>query len=149
MDMRTQIPRLLIAASGPGMPVMQQVWQGHAELRCALYMEDARRALDAGIDIVLCTLHFDESSMFELLRHARAAHPQAPFICCRARETKLRRAAIEAARVAALARGATCYVDLPALQRMHGRALGEQLFREVVLRCWDASYRPPLTLSPR
>jgi hypothetical protein len=133
------VPRLLVAASGPGIPVMRHVWRDHAELRCALYMEDARRELLAPTDIVLCTLHFHESSMFDLLRHAQAAQPRAPFICCRVRETKLRRAAIEAARLAAIAHGAVAYVDLPALQQRHGCTGGERLFREEVLRHWVSS----------
>lgn len=134
MDRRLTQPRLLIAASGPAMQIMRHVWRDYAELRCALYMEDACRELEAGIDIVLCTLHFDESSLFELLRHARAICPQVPFICCRARVTAVRRAGIEAARLAALAHGAAGYVDLPVLQQRHGRAVGEQLFRDAVLR---------------
>jgi hypothetical protein len=134
MDTRAALPRLLIAASGPGMAVMRHVWEGHAELRCALYMEEALRELEGGIDLVLCSLHFDESSMFELLHHVRTVHPGVPFVGCCVRETRLRRAGMEATRLAALAGGAAGYVDLAALRRRHGCARGDHLFRHAVLQ---------------
>lgn len=98
-------------------------------------MRDAVKAAQgAGIDVVVCTIAFDESRMLELLE-ALKHDPRTkdiPFVCCRVLPTILSNQALGRMEAACLALGASAYVDIPTLEGQHGASLAAVKFKEKV-----------------
>ncbi len=107
--------RILIAASPEPRAIMQRVLARH-ELSCAETMVQAEKFLrERPFDLIICTIVFDESKLFDLLRLAKS-HPtwqRIPFCGLRARPDILRSpTALEAAAVTCRALGAEAFLDV-------------------------------------
>src|SRR4051812_1809435 len=76
---------ILVAASPEPRAILARVLTGH-DLFYAETMAQAEQLLDEQtFDLIICTIVFDESKMFDLLRHAKST-PQwqrIPFVCAR------------------------------------------------------------------
>lgn len=127
-------PRLLLAGTPTGLRVLRLIFEGEAELLSAETLPQATRLLAADPDLIVCTLRFDESRMFELLRAAKRAAPGVKFVCCRPTPGVIGGRALEAAAMAARSAGAAGYLDLAELRRRHGVAAGDAKFRAILLR---------------
>jgi hypothetical protein len=127
-------PLFLVAGTQPAFAVLREALEGSAELLVAESLSRAAYLLGARVDLVVCTLRFDESRMFDFLRLARAAAPGVPIACCRLLDAQLSDLAVDAVAVAARAAGADDYLDLVGLQREHGIEAGNAAFREALLR---------------
>lgn len=125
--------RLLVATAARGEPIVRALFGPHAELVVAHRLAEALAALRAGgFDLVVATIHFDESRMFDLLREARAAHPEVPCVCCRVVDTMLAGAFLHAMRIAVESLGSV-FVDRLALRQQHGETAGDEAFARIVL----------------
>lgn len=128
-------PLLLAAGTLPGFLVLREALGGAAELVFAETLPRAASLLDAGADLVICTLRFDESRMFDFLRLAKATAPQVPFVCCRLIDGPFAGAiALDAVALAARGAGADDYVDLIELHERYGVLGGNAAFRSALLR---------------
>src|SRR5688500_14398082 len=82
-----QMARILVAASPEPRAVVERILAGH-ELACAETMAQAEQLLrERTFDLILCTIVFDESRMFDLLRLAKS-RPEwqpIPFVAARVR----------------------------------------------------------------
>ena len=128
-------PRILTATAQRGEPIVREIFAPHAELTLVFTLAEAVRELDTrrfGFDLVLCTIHFDESRMFDLVRHLRAAAPEVPCVCTRVVDTVLKGSFLHAMQIAVETTGAV-WVDRYELQVAHGEAEGDELFRNTVL----------------
>lgn len=68
-----QSARLLVAARPQAHAFILQVLQADFSLEFCDSLADAKKLLSSGrFDLVLCTLQFDSSRMFDLLRHVRS-----------------------------------------------------------------------------
>jgi hypothetical protein len=77
--------RILLAASPESQEICQRILKNHY-LLCVATVPEAQQYLEAGnIDLIICTLVFDDSRMIDLLRlvkeHRKWKH--IPFICLR------------------------------------------------------------------
>jgi hypothetical protein len=119
--------RILLATTQDAEPVLRRAL---APLEADLAVEHecgaALRAIAAGVDLVVCTMRFDESRMLDFA--ARLGHdwPRLPFVCCRVL-SNLPGPAVEAAFVAAENLGAVEMVNLRVAP------LGEERLRRAVL----------------
>lgn len=109
--------KILVAASPKPGEVIERVLTGpDHELVCVHTMSKAEQSLRKNsFDLIICTIVFDDSRMFEFLRLAksRPAWRPIPFICVRAREEVLRvPLALEAVRFTAMALGAVAFLDV-------------------------------------
>jgi CheY-like chemotaxis protein len=90
---------ILVAASPHPREVFERILKGH-ELVCAGTMAQAERLLrKQTFDLIICTILFDDSQMFDFLRLAKSKTEwrRIPFVCARARvETVNSPAALEA-----------------------------------------------------
>ena len=79
--------RILVAASPEPRAVVERILAGH-ELSCAETMGQAERLLREGtFDLIVCTIVFDDSRMFDFLRLAKS-HPlwqRIPFVAASVR----------------------------------------------------------------
>ncbi|HEX6321207.1 MAG TPA: hypothetical protein VFZ84_20260 [Burkholderiales bacterium] len=127
-------PRLLLAGTPSGLRVLCPLLDGEAELLTAETLPQATRLLGPDVDVILCTLRFDESRMFDFLRVAKRSAPDVAFVCCRATPGTISERAIEAIALAARSAGAAGYLDLARLRGRYGVAAGDAKFRAILLR---------------
>ena len=125
--------RLLVAVTPMGFAHARRALQRRYELQSAFSLEQALSALSAGgIDGIVCSIHFDESRMFDLLRITRARHSDLPFICCRLLHSPLSRQALEGMMTTAKALGCRGFVDFNEIQRSQGVAEADRRLCEAV-----------------
>ena len=107
--------KILVAASSEPRAIVERILAGH-ELCGAETMAQAERCLRQGtFDLVICTIVFDESRMFDLLRLAksRAEWQQIPFVCARVRDHVLRSpTALQAAAFTCRTLGGDGFLDI-------------------------------------
>jgi hypothetical protein len=83
--------------------------------------------------LVCCTVYFDESRMFDLLRWIKAQCSHIPVICARALPKDITRISMEAVSIAAHTLGAAEFVDLPTLAAEHGDSGASDRLRSILL----------------
>ena len=79
--------RILVAASSEPRAILERMLTGH-ELSCPDTLKQAEALLrERSFDLIVCTVYFDESRMFDLLRLAKASPEwgRIPFVCARLR----------------------------------------------------------------
>ena len=107
--------KILVAASREPRAVLERVLEGH-EFSCAETMAQAEQLLgERTFDLIICTIVFDESKMFDFLRHAksRPEWQRIPFVCARLRSYILRSpASLESVAFTCRALGAEAFLDI-------------------------------------
>ena len=118
---------------------------GHAHAKRALQVEFDLVPADTleqavaslrrgGIEAILCSIHFDDSRMFELLGAARVIAPGTPFVCCVMLASRLRQSSLDALVGTAKSAGACGCIDYNSLQRGLGFAEADRRFRDELRR---------------
>ncbi len=126
-------PRILIATAKRGFAVLEGLFENDADAVYAFTLSEAIEKLGAGnFDLVLCTIHFDESRMFDMVRHARSTSPPTPCVCTRLLDTKLTGSFLTAMAIAVQSLGAI-FIDRYALLQRSGDEAGNDEFRKRVL----------------
>lgn len=122
--------RILIAASPEPRAVVERILAGHA-LSCAETMAQAEQFLrEKPFDLIFCTLVFDESRMFDLLRLAksRIEWQQIPFVGARVRSHIFRSpGTLRAAATTCRELGAAGFLDTADYQREPDRQMREAI----------------------
>ena len=107
--------KILVAASPEPSAIVQRIL-AHHELSCATTMAQAEQFLrQRDFDLIICTIVFDESRMFDFLRFAKSKPEwqRIPFVCARVRGHILRSpAAVKAAAVTCQQLGAEAFLDI-------------------------------------
>ena len=131
--MKPPLPRILVATAKPGFAVLERLFENDAEAVYAFRLWEAIQHLDeGGFHLVLCTIHFDDSRMFDLLRYARAHSPSTPCVCTRVLDTTLKGSILNAMTIAVESLGAV-FIDRFALLEHYGEDAGNEEFRKRVL----------------
>ena len=109
--------KILVAASQEPCAVVERVLAGH-ELSCAETMAQAEQFLrERTFDLIICTIVFDESKMFDFprLAQSRPEWQRVPFVGVRVRARILRSpTALEAAAFTCRELGAAAFLDIAA-----------------------------------
>jgi DNA-binding NtrC family response regulator len=113
MDGNTPSGRVLVACS----PDSEEVLRGAlaplgVPIARAFTHDEAKAHLEAGIDVVVCSLRFDESRMLDFIAEVARERPRLPVVCCHV-SSRLREASLRAAFAAAGHLGAVAVVDFP------------------------------------
>jgi hypothetical protein len=129
-------PCVLLAARPVACAAVRQALGDDAEIVDAHTMDAALEHLQgsAKISLVVCTVYFDDSRMFDLLRWARAQCVHIPFVCARIFPKDITRISIEGVSIAVTSLGAAGFIDVPALEAEHGHAEAAQRLRDTLLR---------------
>ena len=126
--------RVLVAVTPMGYVHARRALHHRFDLVSAFSIQQARVALQAdGIDAILCSIHFDDSRMFDLLRVVHVVSPDTPFICCRILHSPLSRQAIEGLLTSARQLGCRGFVDFNELQRGLGLDEADRRLCEAVV----------------
>ena len=104
-----------------------------AEITCAFSREEAMACVDGGVDLVVCSLRFDESRMLDFVAELARRRPHLPLVCCHVIGSNLPEPSLDAAFTAAGHLGAVALVNLPELARSEGAELAERRLREAVV----------------
>ncbi|HSN21062.1 MAG TPA: hypothetical protein VLS49_10300 [Usitatibacter sp.] len=127
-------PRILLASTQEAELVLRRALRVlDADLLAAHRCESALRWIAQGIDLMVCTMRFDESRMLDLAVTVERDGPHVPFVACRVLASELPRPSLEAAFTAARELGAAATVDLPRIARREGAARAEEQLRRIVL----------------
>jgi hypothetical protein len=107
--------KILVAASPEPRAIIERILAGH-DLFCAETMARAEQLLgERTFDLIICTIAFDESRLFDFLRLAKS-RPESqpiPFVCARVRGHILRSpTALEAAAFTCRELGAAAFLDI-------------------------------------
>jgi CheY-like chemotaxis protein len=107
--------RILVAASPEPCEIVVRILAGH-DLTCVDTLARAEQSLhQCSFDLILCTIAFDESKLFELLRFAKSepSCSQVPFVAARVRSQILRSpGALRAAAMTCGTLGAEAFLDI-------------------------------------
>ena len=107
--------KILVAASPEPRAILERILAGH-QLFCAEGMVQAEQFLgERTFDLIICTIVFDESRMFDFLRLAksRLEWQGIPFVCARVRGHILRSpTALKAAVFTCRELGAAAFLDI-------------------------------------
>jgi DNA-binding NtrC family response regulator len=128
---------ILLAASQEPRSSLQRVLAGH-EIVCADSISQADMFLrERAFDLIVCTILFDDSRMFDLLRLAKSRHElqQIPFICARIMPHVLdSRIALEGVAFTCRALGAAAFLNIAEYKLDPDREL-----RQAIERCLDST----------
>jgi hypothetical protein len=110
--------RILLAVAKGAVARMLRVLEGH-EVRVALTLSEAEQLLEeCDFDMVIASVHFDESRMFNLIQAVRG-HPrcaQVPVVGVLARKSRVRRhVSLPTLEHAALVLGARRFINVAAV----------------------------------
>jgi hypothetical protein len=89
-------------------------------------------------DLICCTVYFDESKMFDLLRSVKIECAHVPVVCARILPKDISNISIEAVGIACRSLGAASFIDVPALAERYGAEgadmhLRRELFKQLGL----------------
>lgn len=133
MQRPDSIPRVLLACTETGEPVLRRILAPlRVETVSAFTHEQAVERIREGVDLVVCSLRFDESRMLDLVAETAAARPHLPFVCCRVMDSDLPQTTLHGAFVAAGHLGAVAVIDFPELSRSEGEERAQGHVRETV-----------------
>ena len=118
-------PRMLLASTPSADLILRHILAPLGEIVSAYNHEEAIAQIEAGVDLVVCSLRFDESRMLDLIAEVAQHLPHLPFICCRVQDSDLPESSLRAAFTAAGHLGAVAVMDLPQLVRAGGEHCAE------------------------
>ena len=126
--------RALVAAQGAAWARLQSLLSPLVDTVHVQSINDAFKTLDRErIDLIICTLAFDESRMIEFLQAVKrtASAASIPFICCRALPSVLPDSLVESMRAGCLQADAHALVDIAKLD--HDQA--QSVLKSAVTAC--------------
>lgn len=106
--------KILVAAKKQAQEVLRNALEPEFDLIFCENLEQAKLKLKGPVDLIMCTVLFDGSRMFEFLRHVRAnpATGLVPFVGARAVKGTLPLHEVDTTRIAAKLLGANDFIDL-------------------------------------
>jgi hypothetical protein len=125
--------RALVAAQAAAWTRLQPLLEPLVEAVHVQTIKDAFETLDrARIDLIVCTVAFEESHMIEFLQGVkRTASASIPFMCCRALPSVLSDNMVEHMRAACLQAGAAALVDIARLDQDKAQSI----LKSAVIAC--------------
>jgi CheY-like chemotaxis protein len=137
--------RLLVAATTMGFAHAKRALHRRFDLVPVFSLAAALRLLEGeAFDAILCSIHFDESRMFDLLREWRQLAPGTPFICCQIVHSPLSPSVIRGMLTSARSLGCSGFVDYHEMHRTQRAAQADRGFCEAV-----SALLQPAMLEPR
>ena len=127
-------PRVLLAVRKVAREPFFEALADEVSFLEAETLEEAVSTLenDPDIDAVCCTIYFDESRMFDLVRWVRSNRDEIRVVCARALPKDLPTVSLQAVDIATASLGAA-FVDFPELVRKLGAQAASQALRSAVL----------------
>lgn len=123
--------RVLVAGSRQFIALAGSVLGVEVEAIGAQSVAEGLRCVDRGVDLILCSLRFDDSRMFDFLG-ALASRPAArgvPVVCCKLPSPRMSAGARRAIALALEALGVDEFVDMQAIAERAGLEAAREALR--------------------
>jgi hypothetical protein len=124
-----------VAGTHDVLDTARAVLPAEIELVAAYSVAEALKRMQNGTDLVLCSVRFDDSRMFDFLG-ALSTLPAArgvPVICCRVLRTPMSAGARRGIELALEALGVVAFIDMHDLERRLGAAAAQDALRGAVM----------------
>ena len=127
-------PRVLVAGTELAIETCGRLFGESVQLVAARSVEEALERVDPSIELIISSVRFDESRMFDFLEALRAmrARCAAPVLCCRMVRQPLSPAMYHSIETAALALGVKAFLDMDTEIRERGEAEAERRLRSLI-----------------
>ena len=141
--------RVLIAGTVQAFEMLKALLRIDAEFVLAQTVDEALRHVQAQVCLILCSVRFDQSRMFDFLHALKLAPAGAgvPVICCRTSTDPWSRDTHRAIKFALEALGVGDFLDLAWMRAEYGSGAPEKALRTLVMERLPA--RPKATPAPR
>jgi hypothetical protein len=128
--------RVLIAATPESVSLFFDPLSEQVEVVFSSSLEDAMSRQYDQIDVIVCSITFDESRMFDFLRYAKLnSHARViPFICVNVTDKLLSSTFEQSIQIACMALGAAGFVDLNRWKNQHGATEACRMFQQLIQR---------------
>jgi len=128
--------RILLAAAPVSLEPLELAIGPGFTRSVARNMAQAKAELMHPFHLVVCGLYFDDSRMFDLLRHvkAEASTRATPFLAVKASSGQLRAPLLQGVEIACAALGAERFVELSEWVRRDGQMAAHTRFRSLISR---------------
>jgi len=113
-----QVKRVLVAVRESDRDLVTAVLGGYFDLQFVHSLKEAEASIDGQVGLIVCGVHFDHGSMFDLLKSAKT-HPvgrHIPFLLVLREDTSHPQTVIKAIKGAAILLGADEFIDLGELR---------------------------------
>ena len=124
-------PRVLVAGTELAIATCQRILRGEAQVVAARSVAQALERLEPAPDLIISSVRFDESRMFDFLQALRN-RCAAPVLCCRIVEKPLSPAIYQSIETAAQALGVKAFFDMDTETRRHGAAEAERRLKRLI-----------------
>jgi len=125
-------PRVLVAGTELAIETCRRLLGESVELIAARSVEEALERLDPALDLIISSVRFDDSRMFDFLQALRAARCAAPVLCCRMVRTPLSPTMYRSIETATRALGVRAFMDMGTEIQERGETQAERRLRELV-----------------
>ena len=126
---------LLVACPPFAYPTVEKALGPYVNLLPVSSLDAAKNALRTrpSIAMIVCSIYFDESRMYDLLRYCKQSHPLVPFAAVRILDFEMPTVARDALTIATESLGAKGFVDVAFITATSGAQVAEQSLRDAVL----------------
>ena len=125
-------PRVLVAGTELAIATCKRLLDEDAQIIAARSVPEALEHLESAPDLVVSSVRFDESRMFDFLQQL-GSRCRAPVLCCRMVDKPLTATMYQSIETAARALGVTAFFDMDTEIRVHGEAQAERRLRSLIL----------------
>ena|SRR5437762_8939221 len=127
-------PRVLVAGTELAIATCQRILHDDARVDAARSVAQALERLEPPPDLIISSVRFDESRMFDFLQALQAPRHscRAPVLCCRIVHKPLSPAMYQSIETAANALGVKAFFDMETEIRRHGAAEAERRLRSLI-----------------
>jgi response regulator RpfG family c-di-GMP phosphodiesterase len=127
-------PRVLVAGTELAIATCQRILDEEAQVVAARSVAQALERLEPAPDLIISSVRFDESRMFDFLQALQEFRDRcrAPVVCCRIVPKPLSPAIYQSIETAAAALGVKAFFDMETEIRRHGEAEAGRRLRHLI-----------------
>jgi hypothetical protein len=127
--------RVLVAGTQDLIDAARAALGEELELAAAYSVAEALQQVEAGVELVLCNVRFDDSRMFDFLGalNAMPGARRVPVICCRVARSPISGGARRGIELALEALGVLAFLDLHELESRDGPVAARAALRGMVM----------------
>jgi hypothetical protein len=127
--------RVLVAGTQDVIDAARAALGEELELAAAYSVAEALQQVEAGVELVLCNVRFDDSRMFDFLGalNAMPGARRVPVICCRVARSPISGGARRGIELALEALGVLAFLDLHELESRDGPVAARAALRGMVM----------------
>lgn len=127
--------RVLVAGTREVVEAARAALGEELELATAYSVAEALKAVQGGVELVLCNVRFDDSRMFDFLGalNATQGSQRVPVICCRVERSPMSGGARRGIELALEALGVLAFLDMYELEQRDGRPAALAALRSAVM----------------